>query len=55
MNNYTHTQYTSVLRGNPDQEKTTELFFSYVLKNYTHWKHQLPLFSSCNYKEPPTP
>jgi hypothetical protein len=55
MNNHTHTQYTSVLRGNPKREKTTELFFLYVLKNYIHWKHQLPLFSSCNWKEAPTP
>jgi hypothetical protein len=45
MNNHTHTQYTSVLRGNPNREKTTELFILYVLKNYIHWKHQLPLFS----------
>jgi hypothetical protein len=55
MNNHTHTQYTSVLCGNPKQEKTTECFFLYVLKNYIHWKHQLPLFSSCNWKEAPTP
>ena len=27
MNKHTHTQYTSVLRGNPNQEKTTECFF----------------------------
>jgi hypothetical protein len=51
MNNHTHTQYTSVLRGNPKWEKTTKCFFLYVLKNYIHWKHQLPLFSSYNWKE----
>ena len=55
MNNHTHTQYTNVLRGNPKQEKTTEYFFLCVFKNYLHWKHQLPLFSSCNWKEAPTP
>ena len=44
MINHTHTQYTSVLRGNPNREKTTECFFLYVLKNYIHWKHKLPLF-----------
>jgi hypothetical protein len=55
MNNHTHTQYTSVLHGNPNWEKTTEWFILYVLKNYIHWKHQLPLFSSCNWKEAPTP
>ena len=55
MNKHTHTQYTSVLRENPKPEKTTECFFLYVLKNYIHWKHQLPLFSSCNWKEAPTP
>jgi hypothetical protein len=68
MNNHTHTQYTSVLRGNPNREKTTECFFLYVLKNYIHWKHQLPLFSAAtgrrlqppsfsgyNLKEAPTP
>jgi hypothetical protein len=54
MNNYTHTQYTSILRGNPNRQKTTKLFLLYVLKNYIHWKHQLPLFSSCNWKEDPT-
>jgi hypothetical protein len=55
MRNHTHTQYTSVLRGNPKREKTTECFFLYVFNNYIHWKHQLPLFSSCNSKEDPTP
>jgi hypothetical protein len=50
MNNHTHTHYTSVLRGNPKQKKTTKFFFLYVLKNYIHWKHQLPLFSRCNWK-----
>jgi hypothetical protein len=55
MNKHTHTQYTSVLCGNPNREKTMECFFLYVLKNYIHWKHQLPLFSSCNWKEAPTP
>jgi hypothetical protein len=55
MNNHTDTKYTSVLRGNPKREKTTELFFLYVLKNYIHWKHQLPLFLRCNWKEAPTP
>jgi hypothetical protein len=55
MNKYTHTQYTSVLRGNPNWEKTTKCFFLYVLKNYIHWKHQFPLFSSCNSKDAPTP
>jgi hypothetical protein len=44
MNNHTHTQYTSVLRGNPNREKTTKCFILYVLKNYIHWKHQLPFF-----------
>jgi hypothetical protein len=43
------------LHGNPKWEKTMEFFFLYVLKNYIHWKHQLPLFSSCNWKEAPTP
>jgi hypothetical protein len=55
MKNHTHTQYTSVLRGNPKREKTTKCFFLYVLKNYIHWKHQFPLFSSCNWKEAQTP
>jgi hypothetical protein len=55
MNNHTHTQYTSVLHGNPKWEKTTKLFFLYVLKNYIHWKHHLPLFSSCNWKDVVTP
>jgi hypothetical protein len=55
MNNHTHTQYTNVLHGNPNLEKTTEKNFLYVLKNYIHLKHQLPLFSSCNWKEAPTP
>jgi hypothetical protein len=31
------------------------IFFLYVLKNYIHWKHQIPLFSSYNWKEAPTP
>ena len=53
MNNHTHTQYTGVLRGNPKREKTMKCFFLYVLKNYIHWKHQLPLFSNCNWKEAP--
>jgi hypothetical protein len=44
MNNHTHTQYTSVLRGTHKWEKTTECFFLCVLKNYIHWKHQLPFF-----------
>jgi hypothetical protein len=26
MNKHTHTQYTSVLRGNPNREKTTNFF-----------------------------
>ena len=34
MNNHTHTQYTSALRGNQNREKTTELFILYVLNNY---------------------
>jgi hypothetical protein len=55
MKNHTHTQYTNVLHGNPKRDKTTECFFLYVLKNYIHWKHQLPLFSNCNWKEAPTP
>jgi hypothetical protein len=55
MNNYIHTQYTNVLRGNPKREKITIFFFLYVLKNYIHWKHQIPLFSNCNWKESPTP
>ena len=54
MSNHTHTQYTIVLHGIPNWEKTTQCFFLYVLKNYIHWKHQLPLFSSCNWKEAPT-
>jgi hypothetical protein len=55
MNNHTHTQYTSVLRGNPNQEKNMEFFFLYVLKNYIQWKNQIPLFSSYNWKVTPTP
>jgi hypothetical protein len=27
MSNHTHTQYTSVLHGNPRREKTTNVFF----------------------------
>jgi hypothetical protein len=42
MNNHTHTQYTSVLPGNPNWEKTTKWFILYVLKNYIHWKNQIP-------------
>ena len=35
---------------------TTKRLFLYVLKNYIHWKHQLPLFSSCNWRrlQPPS-
>jgi hypothetical protein len=55
MKNHTHTQYTSVLHGNSKWEKTTECFFLYVLKNYIHWKNQLPLFSNYNWKEASTP
>jgi hypothetical protein len=68
MRNHTHTQYTSVLRGNPKREKTTECFFLYVFNNYIHWKHQLnffpaatgrrlqpPSLSRYNLKEAPTP
>ena len=55
MNNHTHTQYTSVLHGNPKQEKTTECFFLYVFKSYIHSKRQLPLFSNYNWRETPTP
>ena len=43
------------LRGNPKREKTKKCFFLYVLMNYIHWKHQFPFFSSCNWKEAPTP
>jgi hypothetical protein len=32
MNNHTHTQYTSVLRGNPNREKTTEYLFLICLE-----------------------
>jgi hypothetical protein len=32
MNNHTHTQYTSVLRGNPKREKTTVMFFLICLE-----------------------
>jgi hypothetical protein len=68
MNNHTHTQYTSVLHGNPNREKTMKCFILYVLKNYIHWKHQLdffpaaagrrlqpPSFSGYNLREAPTP
>ena len=55
MSNHTHTQYTSILCGNPMQEKNMECFLLYVFNNYIHWKNQLPLFSSCNWKEASTP
>jgi hypothetical protein len=32
MNNHTHTQYTSVLRGNPNREKTMECIFLICLE-----------------------
>jgi hypothetical protein len=32
MNNHTHTQYTSVLHGNPNREKTTEMIFLICLE-----------------------
>jgi hypothetical protein len=32
MNKHTHTQYTIVLRGNPNSEKTTECFFLICLE-----------------------
>jgi hypothetical protein len=32
MNKHTHTQYTNVLRGNPNREKTTECFFLICLE-----------------------
>jgi hypothetical protein len=54
MNNHTHTQYTSVLRGNKSGENHI-MFFLIFLENYIHWKHQLPLFSKCNWKEAPNP
>jgi hypothetical protein len=67
MNKHTHTWYTSVLRGNPNREKTTECFFLYVLKNYfigstnflcfpttTGRRLQPPSFSNYNLMEAPT-
>jgi hypothetical protein len=32
MNNHTHTQYTSVLRGNPNREKTTGMLYLICLE-----------------------
>jgi hypothetical protein len=32
MNNHTHTQYTSVLRGNPNREKNHGMFFLICLE-----------------------
>jgi hypothetical protein len=32
MNSYTHTQYTSVLRGNLKRDKTTKMFFIICLE-----------------------
>ena len=31
------------------------IIFLYVFNNYIHWKQQIPLFSSYNWKENPTP
>jgi hypothetical protein len=55
MNNHTHTQYTNIFTWKPNVGENHIIFFLYVFKNYIHWKHQLPLFSSCNWKEAPTP
>jgi hypothetical protein len=52
MNNHTHTQYTSVLRGNPNREKTTKFFFLYVelhsLEAPTSFVFQLKLEGGSN-------
>jgi hypothetical protein len=37
------------------REKTKKFFFLFVFKNYIHWKHLLPLFSSYNWNEVLTP
>jgi hypothetical protein len=69
MSNHTHTQYTSVLRGNPKREKTTWNDFSYMSLRITFIgstnflcfpaatgrRLQPPSFSGYNLREAPTP
>jgi hypothetical protein len=68
MNKHTHTQYTSVLRGNPIWEKTQNIFSYMSLRitfiartNFlcfpaaTRRRLQPPSFSGYNLKESPTP
>jgi hypothetical protein len=58
MNNeqsYTYTIHQYFYVETQCRRKPHNGFFLYVFKNYIHWKHQLPLFSSCNWKEALTP
>jgi hypothetical protein len=68
MRNHTHTQYTSVLCGNPKWEKTTNVFSYMSLRvtfigstNFlcfpaaTGRRLQPPSFSGYNLREAPTP
>jgi hypothetical protein len=68
MNNHTHTQYTSVLRGNPKREKTTEMIFIICIEELhsleapnflcfpaaTGRRLQPPSFLGYNLREAPT-
>ena len=56
MSNRTHMQYTSVFTWKPKARENHIMFFLICLQKYIHWKHQLPLFSSCNWKwlQPPS-